>query len=129
MSDDATPGDSAEAREPVMPIRDDPQPAESGDEAVADESGDQEVADGSADEARADTEAERPDPDPQSEALRRQQLYVGTGVSALAGVAVVVAGIQQFPGFPVVVYILVGLAVTTLLLGLLIASMFAGATE
>ncbi len=70
-----------------------------------------------------------PEPTPQTEALRRQQLYVGTGVSALAGVAVVVAGIQQFPGFSLLVYILFGMATTTLLFGLLVASMFASATE
>ena len=70
-----------------------------------------------------------PEPTPQPDALRRQQLTVGVGVSALAGVAVVVAGIQQFPGFPLVVYLLFGMAATTLLFGLLLASMFAGAAE
>jgi hypothetical protein len=74
-------------------------------------------------------EPEQPDPTPQADALRRQQLYVGTGVSALAGVAVVVAGIQQFPGFSLLVYILFGMATTTLLFGLLVASMFASAAE
>ncbi|MEF8872990.1 MAG: hypothetical protein V5A41_15310 [Haloarculaceae archaeon] len=71
----------------------------------------------------------QPEPTPQAEALRRQQLYVGTGVSALAGVAVVVAGIQQFPGFSLLVYLLFGMATTTLLFGLLVASMFASASE
>lgn len=74
-------------------------------------------------------EPAQPEPTPQTEALRRQQLYVGTGVSALAGVAVVVAGIQQFPGFSLLVYLLFGMATTTLLFGLLVASMFASASE
>ncbi|WP_302080417.1 hypothetical protein [Salinibaculum rarum] len=88
------------------------------------------------DEATGDTEPDstsseppEPEPTPQTEALRRQQLYVGTGVSALAGVAVVVAGIQQFPGFSLLVYLLFGMATTTLLFGLLVASMFASASE
>jgi hypothetical protein len=72
---------------------------------------------------------ETPEPTPQSEALRRQQLTVGAGVALLAGVAVFVAGIQQFPGFPFVVYLLFGMAATTLLFGLLLASMFASAAE
>jgi hypothetical protein len=70
-----------------------------------------------------------PEPTPQSEALRRQQLGVGVGVSALAGVAVVVAGIQQFPGLPFIVYLLFGMAATTLLFGLLLASLFTSGTE
>lgn len=103
--------------------------AAAGDSPLDAESDDEAVIDGTDDEAVTDAETGRPDPDPQSEALRRQQLFVGVGVSALAGVAVVVAGIQEFPGFPVVVYILVGMAVTTLLFGLLLASMFAGEAE
>lgn len=82
-----------------------------------------------ANETEAETENEIREPTPQSEALRRQQLYVGTAVSALAGVAVVVAGIQQFPGFSLLVYLLFGMATTTLLFGLLVASMFASAAE
>jgi hypothetical protein len=72
---------------------------------------------------------QEPDPTPQPDALRRQQLGVGVGVAALAGVAVVVAGIQQFPGLPLLVYILFGMAASTLLFGLLLASMFAGEAE
>lgn len=79
--------------------------------------------------ATGDDGPTEPDPTPQSDAFRRQQLFVGTGVSALAGVAVIVAGIQQFPGFPLAVYVLVGMAVTTLLFGLLLTSMFASAAE
>lgn len=90
------------------------------------------TATGTDEETESDPESEgsaEPEPTPQTEALRRQQLYVGTGVSALAGVAVVVAGIQQFPGFSLLVYLLFGMATTTLLFGLLVASMFASAAE
>lgn len=81
------------------------------------------------DDTAAESDTTEPEPTPQPEALRRQQLTVGVGVSALAGVAVVVAGIQQFPGFPFLVYLLFGMAATTLLFGLLLASMFASAAE
>ena len=85
---------------------------------------------GTADDAgAADAATEKPGPTPQSDALRRQQLAVGVGVSALAGVAVVVATIQQFPGFPLVVYLLFGMAATTLLFGLLLSSLFASVAE
>jgi hypothetical protein len=87
---------------------------------------DESTADG---EPAADSGTTEPDPTPQSDALRRQQLGVGVGVSALAGVAVVVAGIQQFPGLPLLVYLLFGMAATTLLFGLLLASMFTSAAE
>lgn len=77
------------------------------------------------------TDAERADesdgdatPTPQSEALRKQQLYVGSGVAVLAGIAATIAGAQQFPEFPFVVFLLGGLAVTTLLFGLVFTGLF-----
>lgn len=76
-----------------------------------------------------ETESAQSESSLQSEAFRRQQLYVGTGVSALAGVAVFVASLQQFPSLPDIVYVLFGLATTTLLFGLLVASMFTGDPE
>jgi hypothetical protein len=59
-------------------------------------------------------------------ALARQQLFVGSGVAALSGVAVVVAGTQQFPGLPFVAILAAGAATTGLLFALLSASLFRG---
>jgi hypothetical protein len=60
----------------------------------------------------------RPEPTPQSAALRRQQLFVGSGVAVLGGVAVVAAAAQRYPGYPFVVYLLAGMAASALLFGL-----------
>jgi len=67
---------------------------------------------------------ETPRPAVQSEALRRQQLFVGSGVAALAGIAVAVAAIQQYPGLPVVFYLVVGVVTTALLFGLAFFGIF-----
>ncbi|WP_340099254.1 hypothetical protein [Salinibaculum salinum] len=117
MSDDVATGDA--------PATDQPE-----SETPADDPADT-LADADSHDAANETHGDsvQPEPTPQAEALRRQQLYVGAGVSALAGVAVVVAGIQQFPGFSLLVYLLFGMATTTLLFGLLVASMFASAAE
>jgi hypothetical protein len=80
------------------------------------------------DEGETDADsADDTEPDPQSEALRRQQLLVGSGVAALAGLAVSIGATQQFPALPVPVALGVGMVTTALLFGLLYASIFAGA--
>jgi hypothetical protein len=80
------------------------------------------------DEGETDADgADDPEPDAQSEALRRQQLLVGSGVAALAGLAVSIGATQQFPALPVPVALGVGMVTTALLFGLLYASIFAGA--
>jgi hypothetical protein len=77
-------------------------------------------------EARADDE---PDPAAQSAALRRQQLYVGSGLAALAGIAAMIAGTQRYPDLPVYVFVLVGMATTALLFMLLYVAIFPGAED
>jgi hypothetical protein len=66
---------------------------------------------------------------PRDVALLRQQLFVGSGVAALGGIAVVVGGTQQFPGVPFVATLGAGAVTTGLLFGLLFASLFRGGTE
>lgn len=77
-------------------------------------------------EMRDDDPPSRPEPTPQSEAFRRQQRRVGIGVALLGGVAVVAATLQRFPGYPLFVYALAGIAATALLFGLVVAGLFPG---
>jgi hypothetical protein len=58
------------------------------------------------------------------EALRRQQLVVGAGVASLSGMAVVVAGLQQFPGVTPVVPFGVGMVTTAATFAVVYASIF-----
>lgn len=69
---------------------------------------------------------DEPEPAVQSAALRRQQLFVGSGVAAIAGAAAVVIGAQQFPGLPFYAYLAVGMATTGVLFALLFFSVFRG---
>jgi hypothetical protein len=73
--------------------------------------------------------ASGPDDEPagqsgEAEALRRQQLYVGTAVASLTGMAVVVAGLQQFPDVTPVVPFGVGMVTTAATFALVYASIF-----
>lgn len=69
---------------------------------------------------------EQPDPTPQSEALRRQQLFVGSGVAVVGGFAVFVATAQRYPGLSFPVYLAAGMVTTALLFGLTFAGIFRG---
>lgn len=60
----------------------------------------------------------------ETEALRRQQLFVGSGVAALTGMAVVVAGLQQFPGLTPVVPFGAGMVTTAATFAVVYASIF-----
>ncbi|MEF8853804.1 MAG: hypothetical protein V5A28_15525 [Haloarculaceae archaeon] len=60
----------------------------------------------------------------EGEALRRQQLFVGTAVASLSGMAVVVAGLQQFPGVTPVVPFGVGMVTTAATFAVVYASIF-----
>jgi hypothetical protein len=63
-------------------------------------------------------------PDPEAEALRRQQLFVGSGIASIAGMAVVVVGLQQFPGVTPVVPFGAGMATTAVAFALLYVGLF-----
>jgi hypothetical protein len=80
----------------------------------------------SAAETGTGIEAERPDA--HDTALARQQLFVGSGVAVLSGLAVVVGGTQQFPDVPFLAVLAVGLFTTGLLFALLSASIFRDGT-
>lgn len=73
-----------------------------------------------------DADEESPEPTPQSEALRRQQLLVGSGIAILTGIAVIVAVGQQFPSIPVPAAIVAGMATAGFLLALLLTGIFTG---
>lgn len=62
---------------------------------------------------------------PDDEALRRQQLVVGTAVASLSGMAVVVAGLQQFPGVTPVLPFGVGMVTAAATFAVVYASIFA----
>ncbi|MFC7133835.1 MULTISPECIES: hypothetical protein [Salinibaculum] len=80
-------------------------------------------------EAEAVAEDEMPDPTVQSEALRRQQLFVGSGVAAIAGIAVTVATLQQLPDVPFTAALAGGLITSALLFALLFAGIFRGSDD
>lgn len=72
---------------------------------------------------------EEPEPAVQSEALRRQQLFVGSGAAMLGGVAVIVTTLQQFPDVPFVAALVGGMLTTAALFGLLFAGIFRGESD
>lgn len=57
-------------------------------------------------------------------AIRRQQLVVGTVIASLSGMAVVVAGLQQFPGVTPVLPFGVGMVTTAATFAVVYASIF-----
>jgi hypothetical protein len=59
-----------------------------------------------------------------AEALRRQQLVVGTVIASLAGMAVVVAGLQQFPDVTPVLPFGVGMVTTAATFAVVYTSIF-----
>jgi hypothetical protein len=88
----------------------------------------EELADEEADTGGESAESEdvvsELEPTPQSDALRRQQLWVGSGVAVLGGVAVIVATAQRFPDYPFFVYALAGTAATAVLFTLVLRGQF-----
>jgi len=60
----------------------------------------------------------------EAEALRRQQLVVGTAIASLTGMAVVVAGLQQFPGVTPALPFGVGMVTTAATFAVVYASIF-----
>mgnify|MGYP000005137412 CR=1 FL=1 len=68
-----------------------------------------------------------PAPTPQSAALRRQQRHVGVGGAVLAGGALAVGTLQQFPDSPAFA-VGAGVAATALVLWLVRKSIFPGET-
>ena len=81
------------------------------------------------DESPAADGYEPPTPTPQSEALRRQQYYVGIGGGILAGVALMTGLYQRFPDAPVVIPVLAGVFGAGLVLWLVKKSAFPGESE
>ena len=86
-----------------------------------------ETTEGEVEEAVA--EDELPEPTAQSEALRRQQLFVGSIVAAIAGIAVTVATLQQLPDVPFTAALAGGLITSALLFALLFAGIFRGSDD
>jgi len=80
------------------------------------------TADGGPQEGESD-----PAPTPQSAALRRQQLHVGVAGAVLAGGALAVGTLQQFPDTPALA-VGSGVAATALVLWLVRMSIFPGET-
>jgi hypothetical protein len=76
---------------------------------------------GDLDETTAEDE---PEPTVQSEALRRQQLFVGSGIAVLGGVAVTVSTLQQFPGVPFFAALVGGMLTSGVLFGLVFVGLF-----
>ena len=60
----------------------------------------------------------------EADALRRQQLFAGAAIASLSGMAVVVAGLQQFPGLTPVVPFGVGMVTTAATFAVVYASIF-----
>ena len=73
--------------------------------------------------------AEELEPAVQSEALRRQQLFVGSGAAVLGGIAVIVTTLQQFPDVPFVAALVGGMLTAAALFGLLFAGIFRGDSD
>ena len=90
---------------------------------MTEEDADEMTADGPVDED------EMPEPSVQSEALRRQQLFVGSGVAAIAGIAVTVATLQQLPDVPFTAALAGGLVTSALLFALLYVGIFRGSDD
>jgi phosphotransferase system glucose/maltose/N-acetylglucosamine-specific IIC component len=80
--------------------------------------------------ANGDTTADQePEPAVQSEALRRQQLFVGSGIAVLGGVAVTVSTLQQFPGVPFFAALVGGMLTSGVLFGFVFAGVFRGSGD
>ncbi len=60
----------------------------------------------------------------EAKALRRQQLFAGTAIASLSGMAVVVAGLQQFPGLTPIVPFGAGMVTTAATFAVVYASIF-----
>jgi hypothetical protein len=89
------------------------------------------VSDGVGGDERADTRSGHSDDTGDSrdagqstsdETLRRQQLVVGTAIASLSGIAVVVAGLQQFPGVTPILPFGVGMVTTAATFAVVYAS-------
>lgn len=69
-------------------------------------------------------EQETPEVTPQSRDLRQQQYMVGVGASLLAGLALAVGSLQQFPGLPGPVALAAGIVGTGVVYWLVKRSLF-----
>lgn len=65
-----------------------------------------------------------PEPAVQSEALHRQQLFVGSAVAVLGGLAVTVSTLQQLPEVPFFAALFGGMVTSGLLFGLVFVGLF-----
>lgn len=80
-------------------------------------------------ESGADGSNSSVEPTPQSEALRRQQRYVGIVGGALVGIAVIVSIVQRFPDLHLAIPLLAGGIGAGVVVWLVFNSIFPGASE
>lgn len=73
-----------------------------------------------------DTTQQPPEPDPQSQAFRRQQFLVGSAGSVLAGVAMTALLVQTFPALPLGGAAVGGILAATFVFWLVDRSIFPG---
>ena len=80
-------------------------------------------------ESEQSEQSEQLEPAVQSEAFRRQQLFVGSGVAILGGIAVTVSTLQQLPDVPFFAALVGGMLTSALLFALVFVGIFRGSGD